>query len=70
MQAPRQRYSPYQRCTSDPEPDFKTRIIRFFCRIRIGFGLLIFEFSDLDSDSDFGFITWLERAAKGGGKLR
>ena len=23
-----------------------------------------------DSDSDFGFITWLERAAKGGGKLQ
>ena len=23
----------------------------------------------LDSDSDFGFITWLERAAKGGEKL-
>ena len=27
----------------------------------VGFGL--------DSDSDFGFITWLERAANGGEKL-
>ena len=41
----------FQRCTSDPQPDFKIRIIRFF----VGFGLdsdckKFLNFLDSDSD--------------------